>query len=200
MTSDIPGLSSLSVHTSTSLLMRVKSFDQQSWQQLVRLYGPMVYRWIRKAGIQPSDSQDVVQNVFLTVSADIAKFRRTKPGDSFRGWLWTITRHKILDCFRERRRRTEAIGGSDAKRLIEQIVVPEPDQIDQSSEIGRVRHRAVEMLRPLFDKPVWEAFVRTTVHGDKPADVARDLGLSLATVYRAKYRVLTRLQIELDGL
>jgi RNA polymerase sigma-70 factor (ECF subfamily) len=160
----------------------------------------MVYRWARRAGLRAHDAQDVVQNVFLAVASDIDQFRRSRPADSFRGWLWTIAHHKVLDHFRERRDQALAAGGSTAQHRFQQIAVPEPDPEDESGERCRLRHRALALLREQFDKHDWEAFHRTAVHGDRPADVARDLGVSLATVYRAKARVLARLRTELEGL
>jgi RNA polymerase sigma-70 factor (ECF subfamily) len=200
MMSDPAPATSLAADTSASLLVRVKAREGEAWGRLVALYSPMVYRWARKANLQPNDAQDVVQSVFLAVASDIDQFRRRRPGDSFRGWLWTIARHKILDHFRDRQQRALAAGGSTAQHRLQQCVAPEPDEGDAKSETCRLRHRALASLRESFAKHVWEAVIRTVVHGDRPGDVARDLGVSVATVYRAKVRVLARLRTELQGL
>lgn len=200
MTPDTPSAASPSVQTSLSLLMCVKGRDEMAWRRLAHLYSPMVYRSARKAGLQPEDAQDVVQNVFLSVASDIDRFQRNRAGDSFRGWLWTICRHKVLDHFREKERQALAAGGTTAQYRLQQLALPEPTSDDESRDLCRLRHRAVAMLSGQFEKHVWEAFLRTVVHGDRPADVARDLGVSVATVYRAKDRVLARLRTELDGL
>jgi RNA polymerase sigma-70 factor, ECF subfamily len=200
MTSDAPSAAAPSANTSISLLMRVKDREEAAWRRLVYLYSPMVYRWARKAGLQPDDAEDVVQNVFLAVASDIEYFQRHRPGDSFRGWLWTICRHKVLDHFRAKERHALAAGGTTAQQRLQQFTVPEPDDDDESGEMCRLRHRAVATLREQFEKHVWAAFLRTVVGGDRPADVAADLGLSVATVYRARNRVLERLRTELAGL
>lgn len=188
-----------SVNTSTSLLMRVKTDDSEAWRRLAYLYGPMVYRWARKAGLQPSDAQDIVQNVFISVASGIEHFRRSRPGDSFRGWLYTICRHKTLDHFRGREQALAA-GGSTHQQQLQQFATPERGAKEESEEVCRLRHRAMVLVRKDFETHVWEAFFRTVVHDDRPEDVARDLGISVATVYRAKLRVLTRLRNELEGL
>jgi Transposase IS66 family len=41
----------------------------------------------------------VRQEVFQTVARGIAGFRRDRPGDSFRGWLYTSTRSRLLDHY-----------------------------------------------------------------------------------------------------
>jgi RNA polymerase sigma-70 factor (ECF subfamily) len=182
------------------LLVRVKARDGEAWRRLAYLYSPMVYRWARKAGLQAHDAQEVVQNVFLAVASDIDHFRRGRPGDRFRGWLWTIARHKILDQFRERQQRVVAAGGSTAQHRLQQFALPEPDSADECSERCRLRHRALAALCDQFDNHAWQAFLRTVVHGDRPVDVASDLGVSVATVDRARIRVLARLRTELEGL
>ncbi len=200
MTSDLSSAASPSISTSPTLLIRVKGREEAAWSRLVRLYAPLVYRWARRAGLRPDDAQDVVQMVFLTVASDIHKFRRSRPEDSFRAWLWTICRHKVLDSFRAREQQALAAGGTTAQLQIQQYVIPEPDANDECSERCRLRHRAVVMLAGEFEPHIWQAFYRTVVHGDRPADVARDLRVSIATVYRAKDRVLARLRAELEGM
>jgi RNA polymerase sigma-70 factor (ECF subfamily) len=200
MTAELRPAGCFSIKTSPSLLLRVLSRDEEAWQRLVYLYSPMVYRWIRKAGLQPNDAEDVVQIVFHTLASDIGRFRKSRPGDSFRGWLWTSCRHKVLDFFRETEHQALAAGGSSAHQQFLQLTASEPDPDDEKRETSRLRHRAVSLLLKKFERCVAEAFLRTVVHGDKPVDVASDLRMSLATVYRAKFRVLTRLRTELQGL
>src|SRR2546425_622239 len=86
--------------TSSSLLERVKARDADGWRRLVRLYSPMVFDWCRQRGLQSEDAADVLQEVFQAVFQHVADFRRDRPGDSFRGWLWTITQNKLHDHFR----------------------------------------------------------------------------------------------------
>jgi RNA polymerase sigma-70 factor (ECF subfamily) len=50
------------------------------------------------------------------VAAHIGRFHLGRRGDTFRGWLRTITRNKIHDLYRRRRREPQGIGGSEAQR------------------------------------------------------------------------------------
>jgi RNA polymerase sigma factor (sigma-70 family) len=86
--------------TSVSLLQRVKAQDGDAWRRLTELYGPTVYGWCRRAGLSPDDAADVGQEVFRAVVTAVDGFRRDQPGDSFRGWLCTITQNKIRDHWR----------------------------------------------------------------------------------------------------
>src|SRR5215471_1548277 len=86
--------------TSLSTLSRARTNDPEAWRRLVHLYSPLLRRWCAKAGLQPADTADVLQDLFAAVHHNLGGFRKNGPTDSFRGWLWTITRNKIRDHLR----------------------------------------------------------------------------------------------------
>src|SRR5262245_3277432 len=110
-----------SASLSTCLLQRLRSQEQDAWGRLVALYGPTVLSWGRRAGLSLEDAEDVRQEVFRAVAAAIANFRRDRPGDSFRGWLWTVTRSKVIDHQRRRAGQAEAAGGSTAQQQLAEL-------------------------------------------------------------------------------
>src|SRR5262245_4007027 len=83
--------------TASTLLRKVRGQTPGAWERLFDLYSPLVYHWARQAGLQEADAADVVQEVFRSVVLHLPGFRRERPGDSFRGWLWTITQNKLHD-------------------------------------------------------------------------------------------------------
>ncbi len=185
--------------TSTSLLQRARAQDPEAWRRLVRLYGPLVFRWCRLSQIQASDAADVVQDVFHSVLGALGKFRRDRPGDSFRGWLWTITRNKIRDYRRRSTGRPRAAGGTDAQERIQQV--PElPPNTDELGEHAILVHRALLLIRPEFEDRTWQAFWRSAVQDEPTAEIAVDLGMTKGAVRQAKYRVLARLRQEVEDL
>lgn len=109
--------------TSVSLLRRVRRLDADAWVRLSSLYGPVVYGWCRRAGLQDNDAADAVQDVFRSVFQGIGEFRGTDnspTGGSFRGWLWTITRNHVRLFYRRQGNTPQAVGGTEANvRLAE---------------------------------------------------------------------------------
>ena len=189
--------------TSTSLIARVKDRDAEAWQRLVDLYGPLVYQWSRQSGIRSDEAADVFQEVFIAVAANVADFRRDRPGDSFRGWLWTITRNKVRDHFRRRGARPEAQGGTKAQERMAQnpdsLAEPSPDEPEAAADNG-LEHRALELVRAGVEERTWRAFWSLAVDGRTAAEVAEELDMNVRTVYEAKYRVLRMLRQELNDL
>lgn len=189
--------------TSTSLLERVKAHRPEAWQRLAEFYSPVVYSWCRHCSVPPQDAADVLQDVFWAVHLGIANFRRQGPSDSFRGWLWTITRNKIRDHFRARAKQPEAKGGTDAQLQLLQLPQAEPDARDDSTGSCKAPSlflAGLELIRLEFEERTWQAFWQAAVQGQPTAHIAADLDMSVNAVRKAKSRVLRRLRQEFRGL
>ncbi len=189
---------------SSSLLVGVRSFRADAWRRLVHIYGPLVYHWCLRAGLNRPDAEDLGQEVFRAVAARIDTFERRKASDTFGGWLRTITRHKVADHWRKKSRQPNTIDSPD---LIQSIpnqpnTLLEEDTSDEEREEIRsvVYQRALELIRTEFRESSWKAFWGTAVEGRATADVAADLNMTQMAVRKAKSRVLRRLREEFDGL
>ena len=190
--------------TSASLLARARDGDAESWKQLAQVYGPIVYGWARRCGCQAADAADVMQDTFASVAKALSRFDGGRDGATFRGWLWTISRNKIRDRARiaaEER----AAGGTAANLALMQIAdaqtidADDPPTTAQADSLD-ARRRMIELLRQCFDQRTWQMFWETTVIGRPPLDVADEMGVSKWAVYKARARVLQRLQLEMKGL
>ncbi len=187
--------------TSRSLLSRIKAQDRSAWDRLVSLYTPLVYGWCRSQGLQAHDVADVVQEVFQAVARSIGHFKKEKPGDTFRGWLRTITRNKIRD--RYRKQEPEGAGGTEAQQAWSQIPagLPQDDDLEPDAEAEQDLYlRGLTLIRDNFEPKTWRAFWRTAVDGQTPRDVGEELSMSPGAVRVAKSRVLHRLREELGDL
>jgi RNA polymerase sigma-70 factor (ECF subfamily) len=177
----------------------VRARDGEAWRRLVALYGPLVYGWCRRRGLDAEAAADVGQEVFLAVFRGLDGFRRQRPGDSFRGWLHGIAAHKVADYGRRQAKAPDAAGGSAAQRQLAEVLADEGTTSASGtapSETAALLHRALALVRGEFEERTWQAFWRVTVEGQAPAEVARALGLSVNAVYIARSRVLRRLRDE----
>jgi RNA polymerase sigma-70 factor, ECF subfamily len=192
-----------STGTSRSLLERVRADDTGAWDRLVALYAPLVFHWCRNWDLQDQDTADVFQEVFLAVATHIVEFRKERTGDTFRGWLRTITRNKVFDHFRRLGREPEGAGGTDAQIRLSHLPAPLPPEevsvAENRAELG-LFYRGLDMIRGEFEERTWLAFWRTAVEGRVPKDVGAELSMSPGAVRVAKSRVLQRLREELGDL
>lgn len=179
--------------TARSLLDAACDGQPHAWQRFVHLYGPLIYRWVRRSGMQSSDAADVTQDVLLTVSKDLARFDPSRSDAKFRGWLWTITRRRIADTLRARP--DQQLAGSSIEKL-PQFDPPTDPEIDRQTLLVN----AVAIYRDRFDPKTWKAFWATVVDGREPDEVAETLGMNRWSVYKARARILQRLRTELAGI
>lgn len=186
--------------TSSSLLRRALARDADAWCRLSAIYAPLVYRWARQGHLQSQDAADVVQEVFRNVASHLADFHRDRPGDSFRGWLFSITRNKVRDHYRRLVARHEDDGSAAQTRLLIMADPASDDSLPPVSERLELAHRLLSVVEGDFEPRTWQAFWRTAVDGLAARDAADELGVSLGAVYTAKSRVLARLREELAGL
>lgn len=186
----------------SSLLERLKLESPEAWRRLVHLFGPLVYQWCRRHGLQAADATDVGQEVFRAVACSIGRFRRDRPADTFRGWLWTITRSKIAENWRQRQKQPQASGGSTAQMRLAELAVAEPGEPPECEPETRssLYRRGLQLIQDEFAERTWKAFWRVAIDGCAPAEVAEEMGLSVNSVYLAKSRVLHRLREELGDL
>lgn len=187
--------------TPLSLLHRLRANDKMAWRQVVQLYDPLVRYWSQRTGLRGADVEDVTQEVFAAAAANLTGFRKDRVGDTFRGWLRTITRNQVTLHFRRIQGRPQAEGGSDALHNLQEIAerVEEPDS-EERREIHQVYRRALEQVRCQFEERTWQAFWLTAVEGRAPADLGEELGMSPAAIRQAKSRVLRRLKQEMGEL
>ncbi len=172
--------------TSPSLLGRATSGDPLAWQRMVQIYGPLVYSWARRTGLQPQDAADVTQETFTAVSNRLAAYDGQRSGATFRGWLWTITRNKAADLVRNRQSQPGARGGSTnlanlnalSAKALESVSDNADSQPEVASDQREIIRRVLAILRSSFEPTTWQAFWRTVVDGCTPDEVATELSLS----------------------
>jgi RNA polymerase sigma factor (sigma-70 family) len=188
--------------TRASLLVQIRDgANHGAWQEFVQLYGPVVYGFARKRGLQDADAADLMQEVMRSISAAIGRLDYDRNQGTFRGWLFTITRNKVFNFLSARRIRPVASGDTSTNRMLE----THPDAGDGNDEWEleyqrRVAALAMERVKGEFQENTWRAFWLTAVEGVAVADVAKQVGLSAGAIYVAKSRVLARLKEEVEAV
>ena len=182
--------------TRPSLLVRLRdSRDGAAWAQFVAVYGPLVYGFARKQGLQDADAADLSQDVLGAVAGAVGRLEYDPRRGTFRGWLFTIVRRQLSNWRRARKNRPHASGDSSTHRRLEQCAVAAATEAEWEAEWQeRVFAWACEQVRRDVTAATWEAFRRTAIDGQPGKQVAADLGLSVAAVYHARSRVLARLK------
>lgn len=179
----------------TSVLLRAQGGDQDAFDKIAALYTPLVHHWCRKR-LSQDDVLDVGQDVFFTVSRSLGGFRREKPGDSFRGWLFRITQSRLSDFLRKGRKSDVAIVDPS---LLEQVAMPD-DEDERNFETETLYKKSLDFVRGEFPERQCQAFHELMILGKSAAEIAPKLGVAHATVFVWKSRILKRLRDEFSDI
>lgn len=190
-------------NTSMTLLNRLRQAgDSETWDRLAALYTPLLRSWLRKYDVQSTDADDLVQDILMVVSKDLAAFEHNGRPGAFRAWLRSIMVNRLRNFWRSRDRRPQATGGSDMEQRLSQLDDPasEMSQLWNKQHDLHVAQQLLALAEPNFTAETWQAFVRVAIDGQRADVVAREQGISLNAVFIAKSRFLSRLRQEAAGL
>ncbi|MFT3990644.1 MAG: sigma-70 family RNA polymerase sigma factor [Luteolibacter sp.] len=194
--------------TRKSLIARLENWeDQRTWDEFYQTYWRLIYAVAVKAGLRSDEAFDCVQETILSIAKQSKKNLYDPEQGSFKTWLMNMTRWRINDQFRRRKKDTAMMEGDWADdrqtAVVERVEDPNGDVLGRVWEaewkknlmdaaLSRVKAQVSPKQYQIFDSYVlkqWDV--------KKVQDV---LGVSLAQVYLAKHRVGHVLKRELAKL
>lgn len=186
--------------TRLTLLLRLKDrTDKLSWQDFHERYGELLYRYARGRGASAVDAEDVVQEVEMYLFKAMEGFEYDAAKGRFRTYLRSAVVHAMGRRSAKAARQGQVL---DPHTLDYFSAVRETDEDGKWENEWRA-HRlrwALRVIAAEVEPVTLEAF-KLHVLEDKPvADTASQLGISTASVYQAKSRVLKRVKERLDAL
>jgi RNA polymerase sigma-70 factor, ECF subfamily len=143
--------------------------------------GPALLRYVASFGLKADDTEDVVQEAFLSLFYHL---RWGRPRTNLRGWLFKVAHNLAL---RQRRRRIGERAGDDGR--VDDRVDPAPDPEVRLALTERAR-RVRSVFRALPERDRQCLFLRA--EGLRYRDIARTLGISLGGVAKSLARSMTR--------
>jgi RNA polymerase sigma-70 factor, ECF subfamily len=148
-------------------------------------------------------SQDIAQETFMAAAKGIGTFKSSGHQGSFRKWLWTIARNKLVDYHRKQNPLLAATGGSSALHRMALLPADELSFMDEPSSpdmLAKLTSRAMEYVKTEFREASWQAFWLTAVEGMTTDVVAKRLGMTVAAVRQSRSRIMRRLRTELGDV
>lgn len=181
--------------TRDSLILRLpNAADSVAWNEVVQIYGPLVFRMARKQGLQGADADDLVQEVFKAVAKQVEQWLLRSDRGPFRAWVLRIARNIAVNLLTRQPIGAAAVGGSQQRlSQIEDHANEISSQFDLEYQ-REVFRWAAEQVRRSVVESTWLAFQLTHLEQVPVAEAADKLGLSPGAVYIARSRVMNRLK------
>ena len=91
--------------TRKSLIERLNDWeDQKSWDDFYRTYWRLIYSVAIKSGLKNEEAFDAVQETVIAIAKQQKEGKYDPKQGSFKAWLMNLTRWRIADQFRKRKK------------------------------------------------------------------------------------------------
>ncbi len=182
-----------STHISLLCDLREDGRRDEAWRVFHARYREVIFGWCLRRGLPPDGAEDLTQDILLKLFQQLPRYRHDPEKGQFRGWLKAVVNNALTDFWRRQQGRPErGVGGTAFLERLGGLVNPESaDELSSAIE-GQAQTTAAEILeriRAKLKETTWQAFYQTMVEQRPAADVASELKLSVASVYKANYRV-----------
>lgn len=171
------------------LLTRTAAGDQGAFSVLYDHVASRVLGLVRRVLVDPSQSEEVTQEVFLEVWQSAARFDPNK-GRALT-WIMTMAHRRAIDRVRAAqasRDRDMAVGIRDMPTAF--------DEVSETVEV-RVEHERVEVAMAALSDAQREAVTLAYYGGLSQSEVAAELGIPLGTAKTRLRDAMIRLRNEL---
>ncbi len=180
------------------LVKLVLGGSQDAFRDLVRRYQRPVYALILRMLRDPSDAEELAQEVFVKAYLALDSF---DPSRKFSSWLFKIAHNASIDVLRKKRLPTVALETEEERILDPLAVVPDrrtesPASRVERGELARAIEIALGRLRPAYR----EMMILRFQEGMAYEEIAEVTGLPLGTVKTHLHRARKAMARELTAM
>lgn len=186
---DVPDDGSGSVDHAGELLVRAAAGDQGAFTRLYDMLSPRVFGLILRVLVDRSQSEEVLQEVFLEVWQSAARFAPNK--GQGRSWILTIAHRRAVD----RVRSAQASADRDVRVGFRDLDVAH-DGVAEEVEL-RIEGRRVAQAVAALPEAQREALTLAYYGGYSQSEIAALVGAPLGTIKTRMRDGLSRLRNEM---
>lgn len=186
--------------TRLTFIMRLKDRSNSvGWNEFQDRYGELLYRYARSVGASHADAEDSVQEVVLYLFKAMDGFEYDARKGRFRGYL----RSSVVRALARRNKREAKQATPIDPKNFDFVAAKTEAGADAKWEREWRMHRLRWALRSVaseFEENTMKAFELHVLGGLAADETAQEMGISKASVYQAKTRVLKRVRAQLKSV
>ncbi len=211
MTPTMPRPETPSLRTRPSLVAGIQAGDEDRWQEFFRLYGPVVRGFAFKAGLNETEADEVVQETCIGVARNVEEYRYDPAKCRFKTWLLNLASWRVKNQYAKRRRWDDHRQQKPVDEDREPGSVSDTDFLglaspDALSALWDAEWRekllaaALDKVRNDLSSTQFQIFDLNVLKDWPAGEVAKSLGVSMASVYLAKHRVAKAVRQEIQRI
>lgn len=186
--------------TRLTLLLRLRNrSDRISWQEFHDRYGQLLYRYARSRGASHADAEDVIQEVEMYLFKALDGFEYDAGKGRFRSYLRGAVVHALGRRASKAARQPDALDPQQFDYVAGQQEASMDERWEREWQLHRLRW-ALRAIAVNFEPNSLRAFEMHVLGNRSVEETAQALGMSKASVYQARSRILRSLKEKLASL
>jgi RNA polymerase sigma factor (sigma-70 family) len=159
--------------------------------EIVREERSRLRNFIRSRVLDPSDVEDIVQEVFYEL---VEANRLLMPIEHVTGWLFRVARNRITDLFRKKKPELfadAAVEDESGELLQFEDLVPSPDAGPEALYIRNMLIEEIELALDELPREQRDVFVAHELEGRSFKEISEQSGVNVNTLLaRKRYAIL----------
>lgn len=170
--------------------------DEESWRWFYDTYSRLIFAVARSRGLKEDEAEEVVQETALHVCKSLKGFKADPVFGSFKAWLRKVVRGRIVDWQRRKQAENRLPRHHSRHTVSEEGRTPTVERVpDPGGGFDRRwdeewQALAREEFKKRVDEKHYQIFDHHVFQGHAAGKVAKAFGVSQATVYVLRFRLM----------
>lgn len=179
--------------TRSSVLKAVAdTSNEKAWKRLFDLYAGFVFSIARSKGLTVTDSDDIVQNVFVDLARNLPQFNYDRTKGRFRSYLIGLVNWRVTDKLRAGKRDVDLKSqyGEDMKGA----VAEDDGSFLENEWRAAAMEEALRRIKDEVNSDHFAAFVASTIEGQDTETVMNLYSITRDNLYQIRKRLMLKLK------
>lgn len=163
-------------NTGPELVHPSSAMSVPSFVEIYESYLSFIWSTARHLGVEQSDLDDVVQDIFIVIHRRMHSIERP---ESLRSWIYSIVRRTVSTYRRSKRSKVGKVASGSQPPDVSYPAASTPQQQAEQSEQAQLLWGLLDKL----DEPKREVFVLTELEDMTAPEIAAAIDVPLNTVY-----------------
>lgn len=179
--------------TRSSVLKAVAdTSNEKAWNRLFDLYAGFVFSIARSKGLTVTDSDDIVQNVFVDLARNLPQFNYDRTKGRFRSYLISLVNWRVTDKLRAGKRDVDFKSqyGEDMKGA----VAEDDGSFLEDEWRAAAMEEALRRIKDEVNPDHFAAFVASAIEGQDTETVMNLYSITRDNLYQIRKRLTLKLK------